>query len=278
MAIQTELELAQSSLRMDIKAVNEPLLQRQWFQTGRQIPKPIQFLKSDYLDTTPSTPSQALEQTHENRVQWFACQLSKGTLRQYLNPIAVPLPLPKGNPSLDILPQDIIDRICQYIPYENLLWLYQQSRSLHRIIDPQLAPHETKVSLVIRAERDYPKHYDPPASKPVGLGCYMCSRVLPSSVFASNQPRQALLRALPSEEEFVINLRRFCISCGIQFGCHVPGDELNTRTGGRYWLCDCLCVLSDKTPGCGNCRALCPLIPKGEEGMSSRRARESRRD
>ncbi|KAI2630314.1 hypothetical protein GGS26DRAFT_105690 [Hypomontagnella submonticulosa] len=276
MAVQTELVLAQfSSLKTTTKAEND---QKYWFQTiCSQLPKPILHVKPEFSYTTPSQTLEPL--AHESRVQWFACQLSKDTLRQYLNFIRVPLPLQRGSSSLDILPQDIIDRICRYIPYENLLWLYQESKSLHRIIDPHLAPHETKLSLVLRAERDYPKHYDPPARRLPGLGCFMCYRVLPVSVFAKHQTRQALLRTLPSEEQSVIHLRRFCIPCGIQSGCHVAGDELNTRTGERYWLCDCLCVLSDATPGCGNCSALCPLAPKGSrERMSPRRAEKWHKD
>ncbi|KAI0837196.1 hypothetical protein F5Y06DRAFT_297983 [Hypoxylon sp. FL0890] len=275
MAIISELELAQSTRSIEnITARNEQYysLQQQWFQpTFGRNPAPTQRPK---LHPLLPAPIQAPYRAHESRVQWFSYQLSKKTLRQYLNFIPVPLPLPTDGARLELLPKDVIDHICRYLPYETLIWLSQESKALHRIIDPHLAPYETKLSFVLRAERDFKKHYE--KSDPPNLGCYMCFRVLPARVFASNQPLQALLRTPMSEEQPLVNLRRFCIYCGIRSGCHNAGDELNTRTRERFWLCDCLNILSDKTPCCKNCRTLCPLVPRGaDEAAAARKLRRS---
>ncbi|KAI1103599.1 hypothetical protein F4804DRAFT_309671 [Jackrogersella minutella] len=266
MAIGSEKERAQySSSAAYGRPDNEQPSRRPWMQViSSQNPAAVQ----DPRQQQPLPPLAHISNTtHETRVQWFACQLSKGTLRQYLNVITVPLPIPKNATRLELLPQNVINRICQYVPYENLIWLYQQSKALYRIIDPYLAPHETQLSLVLRAERDFIKHY---TEKPPNLGCYMwCKRVLPAGVFASNQPLQALLRPSPLDVESVVNLRRFCIYCGIKSGCHNPGDELTTRAGGRFWLCNCLQILSDATSGCKDCRTLCPLTPRGPDKNAS---------
>ncbi|KAI1378595.1 hypothetical protein F4677DRAFT_411337 [Hypoxylon crocopeplum] len=275
MAIQTELKLAQPTLSLaNINARNEQYHQQQWLRListpSREVVQERENSQHSNQQPPLSLSSQDPSAAHAREVQWFACQLSKGTLRQYLDIIPVLLPLPRGSTRLDLLPQDVLNRICQYVPYENLLWLYQESKTLNQIIDPHLAPYETKISFVLRAERDFPQHY---GEKPPSLGCYMCHRVLPPSVFAADQPLQALLQVTPSAQQSVVNLRRFCIPCGIRWGCHGAGDKLSTRTGGRFWLCDCLRVLGDKTPGCKDCRALCPLLTRGpDDEMVSRRS------
>ncbi|OTA92367.1 hypothetical protein M434DRAFT_12420 [Hypoxylon sp. CO27-5] len=272
MAITSELGRTQISFSAaNITARHEQHynLQQQWLPSisSRNL-TPVQDLR---LHPLLPALNQRSNKAHEERVQWFAYQLSKRTLRPYLNAIPIPLPLPTNGAFLELLPQDVIDRICRYLPYETLLWLYQQSKALHRIIDPYLAPDGTKLSFVLRAERDFRKHY---GLNPPSLGCYMCYRVLPASVFASNQPLQALLRTSTSDEQPLVNLRRFCIYCGIRSGCHNAGDDLSTRTGGRFWLCDCLNILSDKTPCCKNCRTLCPLVPRGPgEAAAARKLR-----
>ncbi|KAI1136087.1 hypothetical protein F5Y05DRAFT_392884 [Hypoxylon sp. FL0543] len=261
MAIISELERAQSCYSIaNITARNEQHynLQPQWFQPIPN-PNPAPTQRPRVHPLLPGT-SQALHETHGDRVRLFASQLFKITLRQYLSFIPIPLPLPTNGAKLELLPQDVIDRICGYLPYETLIWLHLESKVLYKIIDPYLAPYETKVSFVLRAERDFKQHY---SLNPPNLGCYMCFRVLPARVFASNQPLQALLRTPTSDEQPLVNLRRFCIYCGIRSGCHNAGDELNTRTRERFWLCDCLNILSDKTPACKNCRTLSPLIPRG---------------
>ncbi|KAI2775878.1 hypothetical protein F4815DRAFT_377602 [Daldinia loculata] len=188
-----------------------------------------------------------------------ANRFSKRTLRQYLNTITVQLPLSKGLCHLEILPQDIINQISQYVPYENLIYLSWVSKALNKMVDPRLAPHETKLSFVLRAERDFYRHY---SSRPSSLGCFMCYKILPASVFAIDQQLQAELPASALGGSVVVNLRRFCIGCGIQSGLHKPGDELITRIDDRFWICDCLCVHGEKKLVCRSCGVMCYLRPR----------------
>ncbi|KAI2603974.1 uncharacterized protein GGS25DRAFT_506347 [Hypoxylon fragiforme] len=196
---------------------------------------------------------------HSRQVQRVAYQLSKKTLSQYLDVTPAPLPLPRFGAHLESLPQNVLDRICSYVPYEHLLTLYQLSKTLHRVVNPYLAPYDTILSFVLRAERDFEKHY----KNEQFLGCYMCYKVLPASLFAVDQPLQALLRVSPFDEQSLVNLRRFCILCGVKWGCHSPGKELTTRTGERFWICDCFHVHNDGTPGCKECKAPSPLEQRG---------------
>ncbi|KAI1089884.1 hypothetical protein F5B19DRAFT_465469 [Rostrohypoxylon terebratum] len=237
--------------------------QPQWLQVMTN-----QTHRASHYLRPPSFSRPILEEiiNHDTLVDLFASQLSAGIQERYRDKISVTLPLPRNGARLEILPQNVLNRICSYIPYEHLLWLYQENRALHKKIDPYLAPYETRASFVLRAERDFYQHY---SAKPPNLGCYDCTRVLPAAFFASNQPLQALLRATPLDEETVVNLRRFCIYCGIQSGCHSPGDELNTRTGGRFWICECLYILDDATPGCKDCKARCPLVPRGRVKLAA---------
>ncbi|KAI0847085.1 hypothetical protein F5Y00DRAFT_125591 [Daldinia vernicosa] len=197
-----------------------------------------------------------------------ANRFSKRTLRQYLSTIAVPLPLSKGACHLEILPQDIIDQISQYIPYENLIYLSWVSKALNKMVNPRLAPHETKLSFVLRAERDFYRHY---SSTPSSLGCFICYKVLPASVFAIDQPLQAEVRSSAlggTTTTTVVNLRRFCIGCGIQSGLHKPGDELITRIDSRFWICDCLYTHGERTLVCRGCGVMCYLMPRRTKPVS----------
>ncbi|KAI1077406.1 hypothetical protein F5B20DRAFT_274492 [Whalleya microplaca] len=245
MAIQTELErlrLAQSSASTHAKNAYHSQPQR-----------------------SPPTPNHGLNVDNVCRAQWLSRQLSMKTLRQYLQVIAVPFPIPKGGTRLELLPQNILNRISQFVPYEQLIWLSQECRALRMLINPQLAPYETKLSFVLRAERDFHKHYD---SKPPNQGCYMCCQVLPAGWFASNQALQAFLRNSLSERQPVIHLRRFCIRCGIKSGCHGPGDYLITRTGERLWICDCTQIRSvEQVSNCNVCGAICPYRAMGGKNI-----------
>ncbi|KAI1400601.1 hypothetical protein F4819DRAFT_460911 [Hypoxylon fuscum] len=270
MAIQSELERAQFSSPTNTKTENDHRYQQQWLQLvtspdlrAAQWKEKEQYSRRELLVGAQSpVPNVA----HEHRVQWWACQLSKENLRKYLNFIPTSPPLLTGCSRFETLPQDILGKICRYVPYEDLLRLYQLSKTLHVIINPHLAPYETIISFVLRAERDFRQHY---RRNPPNSGCYMCYRVLPAEVFARDQVQQARIRTSPFEEQSVVNLRRFCICCGIQSGCHGRGDSLITQTGIQYWLCDCLHVLGEKTSGCGDCRMLCPIVSRGSEEASS---------
>ncbi|KAI2614871.1 hypothetical protein GGR54DRAFT_321489 [Hypoxylon sp. NC1633] len=263
MAIQSLPERTQPSRPTKVDPNNARDCQQQWLQVvfdpSSKTEQRGQCYQGWGQQPPLSSSSHAQIVAHQHRVQQFACQLSNETRYRYLNMIPVPLPLPTVGTRLEFLPRDVLNRICEYVDYEKLIWLYQESRTLNRIIDPQLAPYATKLSFVLQAERYFPQHY---GAKPPNLGCYMCSKVLPASFFASNQPLQARLQNKPEEEQSVVNLRRFCIDCGIQCGCHCPGGEINTRTGDRFWLCNCLRMLSDKTTDCMTCGAFSPSAPR----------------
>ena len=76
-------------------------------------------------------------------------------------------------------------------------------------------------------------------------------------------PRLSARERERGEDEHLVNLRRFCIDCGVRAGLHAPGDLLYTRSGQRLWLCRCRVVW--ELPACLKCpRCLgdCPLRPK----------------
>ncbi|KAI1774787.1 hypothetical protein F4818DRAFT_73308 [Hypoxylon cercidicola] len=269
-----ELKLAQTSFfPTAFKAMNRQLCQQDWLQLiTSQVSETVESDETaNHTNQELSSPmsNHDLHLDHESKVQWFACQLSKRTLRQYLNYIPVPLPLPAGGAHLEALPQDILDRICEYVPYEDLLRLYRLSKRLRATVDPQLAPYHTKLSFVLRAERDFPKHY---TCSPPNLGCYMCHRVLPAGLFAIRQTQQALLRPTPLAQQTVVNLRRFCVYCGIRTGCHGRGDSLTMQTGAQCWLCECPQVYPERVPGCRDCRMFCPIVIRRADEAAARDA------
>ncbi|KAI0178754.1 hypothetical protein GGR52DRAFT_533299 [Hypoxylon sp. FL1284] len=187
---------------------------------------------------------------HENKVRLFASWLSDSTARKYLDRIRVPLPLSVGGGGLDILPQGVLNEICKRVPYEYLLRLYQQSRALHETIDPQLAPTDTKVAFVLRAERDFAQHsaganinVDPP-----NMGCYACYRVLRPELFAQGQTTR-----LVKTKTAVLGLRRFCVHCGIRLGYHEPGKPLTMERGRAQWVCKCSHILPTRVFSCDEC-------------------------
>ncbi|KAI1759274.1 hypothetical protein GGR53DRAFT_164666 [Hypoxylon sp. FL1150] len=276
MAFRDELVLAQSSpLTVDFKRENEQLIQREWLQliTRQDSPtiEPTKILHNYKMRELllPLTPDEPPNTDHERQIQRIACRLSRKTLQQYLSVIPVHLPLPAGGGRLGILPQHIIDQICSNVPYEDLLMLYQQCREFHKIINPHLAPHPTKLSFVLRAERDFKQHW---TQTPPNLGCYMCSRVLPAGLFASRQALHALLRPSPLAPPTTVYLRRFCVYCGIRHGCHHRGDALLMQTGAQYWVCECLLVYPEDVPGCADCRMFCPVKLRQADEMTARAA------
>ena len=62
--------------------------------------------------------------------------------------------------NLDSLPAGIQLAIASYLPYETLISLSQVSRSLHDTIKPEtIASYEDKLAFVMRAEKDFAKHF-----------------------------------------------------------------------------------------------------------------------
>ncbi|KAH8682471.1 hypothetical protein BX600DRAFT_448645 [Xylariales sp. PMI_506] len=138
-----------------------------------------------------------------------------------------------GRNWLHELPQAVVDRIARHLDYRDLLFLRRLSRRLSVAINPQLASWESKVSLVARAERGFPRNFWPHLAR---LGCYSCFTVLPKYMFAEQQP--AVEYRKPSHggssgsgvgvlEPRPVRLRRICIECGMRGGYYNPGDLLS---------------------------------------------------
>lgn len=99
------------------------------------------------------------------------------------------------------LSPEVVSMIAQYLSYRDV------SLPLSRIINPQLAPEESKIAIVMHAEKDIERHHNKDNER---LGCYVCHRVIEIRKFAIPQ-----LSTDPYSKQ---NLRRFCINCGILKG------------------------------------------------------------
>ncbi|KAI1489773.1 hypothetical protein F5X96DRAFT_593389 [Biscogniauxia mediterranea] len=166
---------------------------------------------------------------------------------------------PIGGCLFEALPKNVMDRICSYVPYEYLLLLRQTSHTIHTLVDPYQAPYHTMIACVLRAERDFAQHR---GKAPHNLGCYTCFRVLPAGRFASNQPSQVIVqdRDRDRDREVVVNLRRYCVDCGLRVGYHGPGDFIVRPTGQKSWICRCGDVIHwDDASQCAVCKAICPF-------------------
>jgi hypothetical protein len=160
-----------------------------------------------------------------------------------------------ANNWLDRIPHDTLDRITQYLSYEDRIYLRQQTRALYAAVNPQAAPWTSKVAFVLHAERDFVQHDDKHGRN---IGCYTCFTVQPAREFAQNQRTQAFRRDLPGRP--LVNLHRFCIRCGIKEGLHVPGDLLRRKNAEYSWICGCLEPRDhDLVPTCGICRRNAPM-------------------
>ncbi|RYP78323.1 hypothetical protein DL769_003201 [Monosporascus sp. CRB-8-3] len=73
-----------------------------------------------------------------------------------------------------------------------------------------------------------PHHHQRPAGdEQMNFGCYLnCIRVLPPSQFVG-------ARDLPGR--LPVNMRRFCIPCGVGASIHHPGDSVVATDGRRVW-------------------------------------------
>ncbi|KAI1502945.1 hypothetical protein F5X99DRAFT_377070 [Biscogniauxia marginata] len=239
-----------------------------------------QRFKSDSKDAESCGQKQAHQQiqvSFSSKVQWLASQLSHQTRQKYQQPYSRPM----AKFPLESLPKNVIDRICLYVPYEQLLHLSMGSRILLSIVDPYLAPFDTMMSLVLRAERDFAKHVlkegggssQRREKAPYNLGCYVCYRVLPPERFASNQPPKVIVQDDDTGCQSIICLRRYCINCGLRVGYHGPGDYLERPTGERSWICNCGNVIDwNETSNCEVCRAVCPFRSMAAVRSDARRA------
>ncbi|KAF7517373.1 hypothetical protein G7054_g13830 [Neopestalotiopsis clavispora] len=151
--------------------------------------------------------------------------------------------------------------IAKQLPYETLLVLQTLSRTLRRIIDPQLASEASKLSLVMRAEKDGTHNFcvRPPRQRrgtatdghrhhhhhpddhhhhhqQQRLGCFSCYRVLAMGAFAAEQLARDPFAPATAPAPF---LRRYCVPCGLARGWHYPGEVIERRDGSTWWVCQC---------------------------------------
>lgn len=162
-------------------------------------------------------------------------------------------PLPSRHDSLlYALPQEALNRIARYLPYEALLVLGGLSRTLRRRVDPQLAAEESKIGLVLRAEKDAAHNFRRHRER---LGCFACYRVLAVGEFAAEQlARDPYSRGTGAGGGTF--LRRYCVPCGLRRGWHRPGEVIERRDSSTWWVCGCR-QARDKTTtsACRRCRS-----------------------
>ena len=160
---------------------------------------------------------------------------------------------------LELLPWDVQTGIYAHLDYQSLLCLSQTSHYFRKKVLPEKATLEDKLQFVMRAEKDFPQHRCT-EDFPGNFGCYFCFRVLSPSSFAKNQ-REAVyldrsLTVIPDDAVDLnayrkLQLRRFCVNCGIVYGFHRIGERLTTLDGDTFWLCRCQKVRRDWCWGCG---------------------------
>lgn len=143
-------------------------------------------------------------------------------------------PLPSRHDSpLYALPPEVLGRIARHLPYEALLVLGGLSRTLRRRVDPQVAAEESKIGLVLRAEKDAAHNFRRHRER---LGCFACYRVLAVGEFAAEQLARDPYSRRTGGATF---LRRYCVPCGLRRGWHRPGEVIERRDSSTWWVCGC---------------------------------------
>ncbi|KAK7746085.1 hypothetical protein SLS62_009545 [Diatrype stigma] len=179
-----------------------------------------------------------------------------------------------------------------YTPYETLFALQRSSPILWKKVKPTLAPEETKISFVLRAESEFPQHQQwsnggrrsgrsgggsgrnrtrgggggedddddnnaqgqgQEREKTNNYGCFKCYQVLPPTQFEA-------LRLPPRGPVRVpVDMRRFCIPCGAGSGIYQPREQIVPMKGPKVWVCDCSAIHEESTYHCPSCRTHCPF-------------------
>lgn len=209
-----------------------------------------------HLPTATTVPTDTAVQVHDTEVVTPTVTVTPSLLHQDHLPThpssssSSPLPSSSSSPSpgrtlvtpLEALPKEIIDEISRYLPYKTLINMQWSSPVLWKKVDTQLAPYESRVSFVLRAESEFARHQrgyqdrnkgsrerqgrasvtdsngyynfdrhdDDPLNRDFNnSGCYVCFRVLRTSRFEN-------LNKLKLRENVPVDMRRFCI-LGEQF-------------------------------------------------------------
>ncbi|KAL6891997.1 hypothetical protein GGI43DRAFT_206642 [Trichoderma evansii] len=182
---------------------------------------------------------------------------------------------------IERLPPEVQKSVFSYLDYEALIHLSTMNRYFHRTIDPQrMADPTDKAQFIMRAAKDFPQHRPSEKGhdyKPGNFECYICFRVRSPEHFDMLQPQSVYVdihgqivrdREPDPRSDRLVNLRRFCISCGVDTGIHAPFDCLTTRTGRDLWVCRCRKVWSKPLClRCPDCQGDCPLRPRRKLGV-----------
>lgn len=116
--------------------------------------------------------------------------------------------------------------------YGALIALRQLNTSLHHAVDSLLPSEESRIALVLQAERYFFRHWqrtcirqDPIRQE--AWGCFSCYTVLPVWLFSIEQPKKVARLDLPGRP--VVTPRRICICCGVACGLYQPGQQIKYR-------------------------------------------------
>lgn len=116
--------------------------------------------------------------------------------------------------------------------YGALLALRQLNTALRQAVDSLLPSEESRVALVLQAERYFSRHWprtcvrDDPRRQEA-WGCFSCYTVLPVWLFSTDQPAKVARLDLPGRP--VVTPRRLCICCGVACGLYAPGQQIRYR-------------------------------------------------
>lgn len=176
---------------------------------------------------------------------------------------------------IERLPAEVREIVFSYLDYQSLIFLSMVNRHFHHSVIPhQIASPLDKFSFIMRAAKDFPQHRSSETRKrhqPGNYECYYCFRVRAPEHFDVLQDTRAYFDPqgrvvsgrCPGPGDKLVELRRFCIECGIRTGLHQPSDCLETKTGQNLWVCNCRIVWQKPDClRCPDCSSTCPLRPK----------------
>jgi len=157
------------------------------------------------------------------------------------------------------LTDEIRQKVFTNLDYQDLISLSKTSRFLNQNVKPQsMASLSSKLAFVRNVENFYKKHFPnvQGPNHPGNFACYICFRVRGPAHFVAEQLRAIFVndkgQRVPDVTKFQevggysktsdirpIELRRFCIKCGVKEGFHLPGDLLVTKLKEEFWICQC---------------------------------------
>ena len=98
---------------------------------------------------------------------------------------------------------------------------------------------------------------------------YSSSSPLYGHLMPHSHPNLAPGVATPFPQHFVrvrtAQLRRYCITCGVRYGCYKPGRYIERLRGEKVWVCRCFRIHEYGTTNCKVCKAM-PLLSRRRRG------------